>query len=118
MSMTAERFEDIPAPLALLVESVVPVPALRDRPSDILPLARHIARRLRGRDVAFTAAADRALGDHSWPGNVEELVEVVRHAVHRATSSTYATSRPACSPRLLGGCLELKPSSATRSSES
>ncbi|GAW48692.1 MULTISPECIES: GAF domain-containing protein [unclassified Nocardioides] len=84
VSMTAERFEDIPAPLALLVESVVPVPALRDRPSDILPLARHIARRLRGRDVAFTAAADRALGDHSWRGNVEELVQVVRHAVNHA----------------------------------
>jgi DNA-binding NtrC family response regulator len=84
MSMTAERFQDIPAPLALLVESVVPVPALRDRQSDILPLSRHIARRLRGRDVAFTAAADRALRDHSWRGNVEELVQVVRHAVNRA----------------------------------
>jgi hypothetical protein len=84
VSMTAERFEDIPHPLALLVEAVVPVPALRDRPADILPLARHVARRMRGRDVAFTPAADRALGDHSWRGNVEELVEVVRHAANRA----------------------------------
>jgi transcriptional regulator of acetoin/glycerol metabolism len=84
LSMTAERFDDIPDPLAGLVEAVVPVPALRDRPADILPLARHIARRLRSRDVAFTPAADRALGDHSWPGNVEELAEVVRHAVNRA----------------------------------
>jgi transcriptional regulator of acetoin/glycerol metabolism len=24
------------------------------------------------------------LGDHSWPGNVEELVEALRHAVNRA----------------------------------
>lgn len=83
-SMTAERLEDIPVPLRTLVESVVQVPPLRDRTADVAPLTQHVARRARGRDVALTPAADRALLRHSWPGNVEELVEVVREAATRA----------------------------------
>jgi sigma-54 dependent transcriptional regulator, acetoin dehydrogenase operon transcriptional activator AcoR len=82
-SLTAERFEDIPAPLAGLVETVVHVPPLRERPDDVLPLARHAARRVRGRDVDITPAAVRALGNHRWPGNVEQLVHVVRAAASR-----------------------------------
>ena len=49
-SITAERFEDIPAPLAASVDTVVQA-APAERPDDILPLARHAARRARGRDV-------------------------------------------------------------------
>jgi transcriptional regulator of acetoin/glycerol metabolism len=83
ISMTAERFEDIPAALGGLVETVVQVPSLRDRLADVSPIAHQIARRVRGRDVAFTPAAERALHDHSWPGNVEELVETIRNAATR-----------------------------------
>lgn len=82
-TLTAERFEDIPAPLAALVETVVHVPPLRERPEDVLPLARHAAHRVRGRDIEFTAAAARALAGCSWPGNVDQLVRVVRHAATR-----------------------------------
>ena len=82
-ALTAERFEDLPAPLAALVETVVHVPPLRDRPEDVLPLARHAARRVRGRDIDFTPAAERALRSCSWPGNVDQLVRVVRHAATR-----------------------------------
>jgi len=81
--LTAERFEDVPAPLAALVETVVHVPPLRERPDDVLPLARHAARRVRGRDVDFTPVAARALAACGWPGNVEQLVRVVRHAATR-----------------------------------
>ena len=84
MSLTAERFEDIPAPLAALVETVVHVPPLRERPDDVLPLARHASRRARGRDIDFTPAAVRALGNCGWPGNVDQLVRVVRSAAARA----------------------------------
>ena len=83
IAMTAERFDDIPAALRPLVETLVQVPALRDRLADISPIAHQIARRVRGRDVAITGAAERALQDHSWPGNVEELVEVLRNAATR-----------------------------------
>lgn len=83
LTLTAERFEDIPSPLSALVETVVHVPPLRERSEDVLPLARHAARRVRGRDVDFTPTAVRALSNCSWPGNVDQLVRVVRHAATR-----------------------------------
>jgi transcriptional regulator of acetoin/glycerol metabolism len=83
ISMTAERFEDIPAALSSLVDTVLQVPALRERPVDVSPIAHQIARRVRGREIAFTPAAERALHDHAWPGNVEELVRTIRNAATR-----------------------------------
>lgn len=83
LSMTAERFEDIPTALASLVDTVVRVPALRERPEDVLPLARYAARRARGRDVALTHAAERVLQGHSWPGNVGQLHRVIKEAALR-----------------------------------
>ena len=82
-SMTAERFSDIPAPLAALVDTVVQVPPLRDRPDDILPLAAHAALRARGRPVDVTVAAQQALRDYAWPGNVAELTQVIQEASMR-----------------------------------
>lgn len=82
-AITAERFADIPAALARLVDTVVEVAPLRERSGDILPLAAHIARQARGRDVGFTPAAARALQGFGWPGNTDQLGSVVRHAVSR-----------------------------------
>jgi transcriptional regulator of acetoin/glycerol metabolism len=82
-AVTAERFEDIPAALAGLIDTVVEVPPLRDRPEDVLPLAAHIAKRARGRAVVVSPAASRALRDYEWPGNVEQLAGVVAHAANR-----------------------------------
>jgi hypothetical protein len=82
-SVTAARFDDIPAPLASLVDVVVQVPPLRERPDDVLPLARHAARRARGRAVELTPAAVHALTDHGWPGNVDQLNRVIRYAASR-----------------------------------
>ncbi|MGW2090649.1 helix-turn-helix domain-containing protein [Promicromonospora sukumoe] len=84
LAVTAERLEDVPAPLASLVESVVEVPPLRERPDDVLPLARQIARRLRGHEIVFTRTAERALHNHAWPGNVRALGDAVRFAATRA----------------------------------
>jgi len=60
------------------------IPPLRDRRSDVLPLAdvflQDIAQSF-GRPVAgLTAEAKRALLEYSWPGNVREL----RNALERA----------------------------------
>lgn len=82
-AVTAQRFEDIPAALAGLVDTVVAVPPLRERSADVLPLAAHIAKRTRGRDVDFGPAAVRALVNYGWPGNIDQLVEVVTHAASR-----------------------------------
>jgi DNA-binding NtrC family response regulator len=59
------------------------VPALRERPEDILLLAKHLLRRHRtdGSDNAlFTDLALQELQGHQWPGNVRELANVVEHA--------------------------------------
>ena len=83
VAVTAERFEDIPAPLAPLIDAIVGVPPLRDRPEDVLSIARHAANCGRGRNVELSRAAEHALRDFGWPGNVEQLVRVVKDAARR-----------------------------------
>lgn len=57
------------------------VPALRDRPSATLPLARRLLAWVPGGRAALSKQAERALVAHSWPGNVREL----KAALHRAS---------------------------------
>lgn len=58
---------------------------LRDRPGDILPLARHFiadySRRLGCPPVALGADAQQKLLGYSWPGNIRELENVVHHTL-------------------------------------
>jgi transcriptional regulator with PAS, ATPase and Fis domain len=60
------------------------VPALRERPQDILPLAHffieHYNRKFKRQLEGFTIDAESLLLAHDWPGNVREL----RNAVERA----------------------------------
>jgi two-component system, response regulator FlrC len=60
------------------------IPALRDRPHDILPLATHFL----GRDVSVVNAdrmlsteAAQKLIQHTWPGNVRELDNVIQRSL-------------------------------------
>ena len=66
----------------------VELPALRERPADILPLAGHCVRtqsRMLGlAPRGFTREAERCLGQYSWPGNVRELENEVVQALVRA----------------------------------
>jgi two-component system nitrogen regulation response regulator GlnG len=58
------------------------LPALRDRPGDILALARHFLDEFKpdlGPHVITAEAANKLLA-HDWPGNVRELRHVVRRA--------------------------------------
>jgi two-component system response regulator FlrC len=60
------------------------IPSLRQRPGDILPLARHcLARQAAAarRTARFAAAAEARLVSHPWPGNVRELENVVQRAL-------------------------------------
>src|SRR5690606_28768059 len=52
------------------------LPALADRPDDILPLARHFLPAGKQLD----AGAERALLAHAWPGNVRELRNTLQRA--------------------------------------
>jgi DNA-binding NtrC family response regulator len=60
------------------------VPPLRERPADILPLARtflsQVGATLGRRRLTFSEGAERALAAHRWPGNVRELRNVVERA--------------------------------------
>ncbi len=67
-----------------------PIPALAERPEDILPIARHFltttAARY-GKDVrALAPDALELLVGAPWPGNVRQLANVVEQAVALATS--------------------------------
>jgi sigma-54 dependent transcriptional regulator len=67
----------------------VKLPALRARPGDILPLAAHFLELYRGQQpqqhVALTLAAQQALLQHSWPGNIRELENVMQVALIMST---------------------------------
>ena len=54
----------------------LPVPALRQRPDDILPLAYHFL----SEGMAYDPAAETALVNHDWSGNVRELQNTVKRA--------------------------------------
>jgi NtrC-family two-component system response regulator AlgB len=61
------------------------LPALRERPEDILALAHHylaiFSRKQRRQGLAFAAATEQAMVTHSWPGNLRELRNAVERAV-------------------------------------
>ncbi|MFM7203925.1 MAG: sigma-54-dependent transcriptional regulator [Myxococcota bacterium] len=60
------------------------IPPLRERKEDILPLATallpRIAERLGGAGLSLTPAAERALTQASWPGNVRALANALERA--------------------------------------
>ena len=61
------------------------LPTLRDRPGDILPLARHFVEEYRHRlgysPLSISPEAERKLRQHAWPGNIRELENVIHHAL-------------------------------------
>jgi DNA-binding NtrC family response regulator len=61
------------------------IPALRERPEDILPIAELALTRACARSrlppKTLSGAAVRRLVDHSWPGNVRELENAIERAV-------------------------------------
>jgi DNA-binding NtrC family response regulator len=61
------------------------VPALRDRPDDIEPLAEHLLTRHAASDgrepLVLGPEARQVLLDHEWPGNVRELDNRIQRAV-------------------------------------
>jgi len=66
------------------------IPALRERPEDVLPLVKHILRRELGKDKPLPVIdpeAQRILETYTWPGNVRELENAIRHALTFAGSN-------------------------------
>ena len=75
------------------------VPALADRPDDILPLARSVLEKLsrdsEGEPLRLTPEAEQSLVAYPWPGNVRELFNRIQRAAVVAPS-------PALTPADLG----------------
>jgi len=69
----------------------LPVPALRERKTDIVPLAVHFLTTIGptlGRHVdGFADDARRLLEDHDWPGNIRELRNACERALIVETSA-------------------------------
>jgi DNA-binding NtrC family response regulator len=70
----------------------IPLPGLRERVEDIVPLARHFARTLGAssgkRLNGFSAEALQAMTEYSWPGNIRELQNCVERAIIVARGGT------------------------------
>jgi len=82
-AVAASRFrEDLYFRLSVAVLELLP---LRNRPGDILPLARHFlslyAQKLGTPKVQLAPATEATLLAHPWPGNIRELENVIHHAV-------------------------------------
>jgi two-component system, response regulator FlrC len=81
------------------------IPPLRERPGDIVPLARHFLAlhggRL-GRAARFSAAAEAKLAAHAWPGNVRELENVVQRSLIMAAGETIEADALAFSGMAIG----------------
>ena len=73
---------------ARLTAIAVEMPALRDYPEDILPLAKAFLVRYRllfeRRVKCFDETAERALLEYHWPGNLRELESTIAHGVAQA----------------------------------
>jgi two-component system response regulator FlrC len=89
--------------------SVFPIhlPPLRERPSDITPLAEHIlgqvTRRLGKRIAGFSPDAATALTRYRWPGNIRELQNVIERAAilcreNRIGASLLSLAPPGAAP--------------------
>ena len=72
----------------------IAIPALRERPGDILPLARHFlarhAARLQ-RQVRFAPEAEALLARYGWPGNVRELENTMHRVLILTQGGTVST---------------------------
>jgi two-component system response regulator FlrC len=94
------------------------IPALRERPADIVPLARHFAA-LHGSPAArFASDAESLLAVHAWPGNVRELENAVQRALILAGGDAIAAEHlqlslqvqaPAGTPQLTAAQMEVRP---------
>ncbi len=64
--------------------AVLTIPPLRDRPDDILPLARMFLQRFCARyrrHMAFSLETEHLLAHYNWPGNVRELENLIEGMV-------------------------------------
>jgi len=82
-AISAERFRaDLYYRLSV---ATIDLPALCERPGDILPLAEHFIsvyrKRLNQEQTALAPQTEEALLAYEWPGNIRELENVIHYAL-------------------------------------
>jgi DNA-binding NtrC family response regulator len=71
----------------------ISLPALRERPEDIEPLARHLLKQLgKSNPPELTPEALAALKSYAWPGNVRQLRNALERAVLLANDGRITTA--------------------------
>jgi two-component system response regulator FlrC len=79
------------------------IPPLRERPSDIVPLANWLLHRAAesnpGKSFTLSAAATTCLTEHKWRGNIRELENVIQRAMILAPGTAIEPSH-LCLPRV------------------
>ena len=69
----------------------IAIPSLRQRPEDIVAIARHFVTEHGGRfgrsGMSLSPAAEAVLVAHAWPGNIRELENVIQRALIMASGS-------------------------------
>ena len=69
----------------------IAIPALRQRPEDIVAIARHFVTEHGGRfgrtGMSLSPGAEATLTAHAWPGNIRELENVIQRALIMASGS-------------------------------
>lgn len=89
---------------------IINLPPLRERPEDIIPLARNFLRTFsieqKKNAIRFTSAAENTLATYVWPGNIRELRNVVEGAVAlcRGAKIDYMDLRIACKDHYQSYC--------------
>ena len=67
----------------------IAIAALRQRPEDIVPIARHFVAEHGGRfgrtGMRLSSAAEAQLRAHTWPGNIRELENIIQRALIMAS---------------------------------
>lgn len=73
--------------------NVIPIeiPPLRERRDDIIPIARHLIRKMTREaelaEIKIEKAAEQELKNHEWPGNVRELSNVLERAMYASENN-------------------------------
>jgi sigma-54-specific transcriptional regulator len=82
----------------------LPLLPLRERPGDVMPLARHFlqtyAERLHLGEVVLAPEAELALRQYPWPGNIRELENVIHRALLVCCDNRVAAADLGLSPLL------------------
>ncbi|MCK9260984.1 MAG: sigma-54 dependent transcriptional regulator [Azoarcus sp.] len=95
------------------------IPSLRERPGDIVPLARHFLQRhaqRAGRQARFSPEAESLLLSYGWPGNVRELENTAHRALILTAGDTVsAETIRLCLPHWTGEAAAPASTAATSS---